>query len=96
MSDYPSFRLDGKTALVTGAARGLGRAYALAFAALTSMQVKAPSMSSSASFPGFVNAGQRSKSFFEETVDSPETKSWIGANNTRCITCWASKGIHDL
>mgnify|MGYP001823025987 FL=1 len=32
MSDYPSFRLDGKTALVTGAARGLGRAISLALA----------------------------------------------------------------
>jgi NAD(P)-dependent dehydrogenase (short-subunit alcohol dehydrogenase family) len=32
MTDYPSFRLDGKTALVTGAARGLGRAISLALA----------------------------------------------------------------
>ncbi len=32
MNDYPSFRLDGKTALVTGAARGLGRAISLALA----------------------------------------------------------------
>ena len=32
MSDYPDFRLDGKTALVTGAARGLGRAISLALA----------------------------------------------------------------
>ena len=32
MSDYPSFRLDGQTALVTGAARGLGRAISLALA----------------------------------------------------------------
>ncbi len=32
MSDYPSFRLDGKTALVTGAARGLGQAISLALA----------------------------------------------------------------
>ena len=32
MSDYPNFRLDGQTALVTGAARGLGRAIALALA----------------------------------------------------------------
>jgi NAD(P)-dependent dehydrogenase (short-subunit alcohol dehydrogenase family) len=32
MSDYPSFRLDGKTALVTGAGRGLGRAISLALA----------------------------------------------------------------
>jgi NAD(P)-dependent dehydrogenase (short-subunit alcohol dehydrogenase family) len=32
MSDYPSFRLDGKTALVTGASRGLGRAISLALA----------------------------------------------------------------
>lgn len=32
MTDYPSFRLDGKTALVTGAGRGLGRAISLALA----------------------------------------------------------------
>ena len=32
MSDYPSFRLDGRRALVTGAARGLGRAISLALA----------------------------------------------------------------
>ena len=32
MNDYPSFRLDGQTALVTGAARGLGRAISLALA----------------------------------------------------------------
>jgi len=32
VNDYPSFRLDGKTALVTGAARGLGRAISLALA----------------------------------------------------------------
>jgi NAD(P)-dependent dehydrogenase (short-subunit alcohol dehydrogenase family) len=32
MTDYPSFRLDGQRALVTGAARGLGRAIALALA----------------------------------------------------------------
>ena len=32
MTDYPSFRLDGQTALVTGAARGLGRAISLALA----------------------------------------------------------------
>jgi NAD(P)-dependent dehydrogenase (short-subunit alcohol dehydrogenase family) len=32
MSDYPNFRLDGQTALVTGAARGLGRAISLALA----------------------------------------------------------------
>ena len=32
MSDYPSFALDGQVALVTGAARGLGRAIALALA----------------------------------------------------------------
>jgi len=32
MDAYPSFRLDGKTALVTGAARGLGRAISLALA----------------------------------------------------------------
>ena len=32
MTDYPSFTLSGQTALVTGAARGLGRAIALALA----------------------------------------------------------------
>lgn len=32
MTEYPDFRLDGRTALVTGAARGLGRAIALALA----------------------------------------------------------------
>ncbi len=32
MTDYPDFRLDGRTALVTGAARGLGRAISLALA----------------------------------------------------------------
>ena len=32
MSDYPNFRLDGQTAIVTGAARGLGRAISLALA----------------------------------------------------------------
>ncbi len=32
MENYPNFRLDGKVALVTGAARGLGRACALALA----------------------------------------------------------------
>jgi NAD(P)-dependent dehydrogenase (short-subunit alcohol dehydrogenase family) len=32
MSDYPSFALDGQVALVSGAARGLGRAIALALA----------------------------------------------------------------
>src|SRR5437588_12710726 len=32
MSVVPSFRLDGKVALVTGASRGLGRAMALGFA----------------------------------------------------------------
>jgi NAD(P)-dependent dehydrogenase (short-subunit alcohol dehydrogenase family) len=32
MPEFPSFRLDGQTALVTGAARGLGRAIALALA----------------------------------------------------------------
>ena len=32
MGSLPSFRLDGQTALVTGAARGLGRAIALALA----------------------------------------------------------------
>ncbi len=32
MTDYPSFALDGQVALVTGAARGLGRAIALALA----------------------------------------------------------------
>ena len=32
MSQYPDFRLDGQTALVTGAARGLGRAISLALA----------------------------------------------------------------
>ena len=32
MDAYPDFRLDGKTALVTGAARGLGRAISLALA----------------------------------------------------------------
>jgi NAD(P)-dependent dehydrogenase (short-subunit alcohol dehydrogenase family) len=32
MESYPNFRLDGKAALVTGAARGLGRACAIALA----------------------------------------------------------------
>ena len=32
MSEYPSFRLDGRRALVTGTARGLGRAISLALA----------------------------------------------------------------
>jgi NAD(P)-dependent dehydrogenase (short-subunit alcohol dehydrogenase family) len=32
MSEFPDFRLDGQTALVTGAARGLGRAISLALA----------------------------------------------------------------
>lgn len=32
MTDYPSFRLDGQTALVTGAARGLGRTISLSLA----------------------------------------------------------------
>ena len=32
MNDLPSFRVDGKVALVTGAARGLGRAISLALA----------------------------------------------------------------
>ena len=32
MTEYPSFQLSGQTALVTGAARGLGRAIALALA----------------------------------------------------------------
>ena len=32
MAGYPNFRLDGQTALVTGAARGLGRSIALALA----------------------------------------------------------------
>ena len=32
MSEFPNFRLDGQVALVTGAARGLGRATALALA----------------------------------------------------------------
>jgi NAD(P)-dependent dehydrogenase (short-subunit alcohol dehydrogenase family) len=32
MTEYPDFRLDGRTALVTGAARGLGRAISLALA----------------------------------------------------------------
>jgi len=32
MNDYPNFRLDGKVALVTGAARGLGRSISLALA----------------------------------------------------------------
>jgi NAD(P)-dependent dehydrogenase (short-subunit alcohol dehydrogenase family) len=32
MTDFPNFRLDGQRALVTGAARGLGRAIALALA----------------------------------------------------------------
>jgi NAD(P)-dependent dehydrogenase (short-subunit alcohol dehydrogenase family) len=32
MAEYPDFRLDGQTALVTGAARGLGRAISLALA----------------------------------------------------------------
>ena len=32
MDEFPSFRLDGRTALVTGAARGLGRSIALALA----------------------------------------------------------------
>jgi NAD(P)-dependent dehydrogenase (short-subunit alcohol dehydrogenase family) len=32
MTEFPSFRLDGQTALVTGAARGLGRAVSLALA----------------------------------------------------------------
>jgi len=30
--EYPQFRLDGQVALVTGAARGLGRAISLALA----------------------------------------------------------------
>ena len=32
MSDFPSFALDGQVALVTGAARGLGRAISLTLA----------------------------------------------------------------
>jgi NAD(P)-dependent dehydrogenase (short-subunit alcohol dehydrogenase family) len=32
MTDFPDFRLDGQTALVTGAARGLGRAISLSLA----------------------------------------------------------------
>src|SRR5262245_50876330 len=32
MSEFPSFELQGRTALVTGAARGLGRAISLALA----------------------------------------------------------------
>jgi NAD(P)-dependent dehydrogenase (short-subunit alcohol dehydrogenase family) len=32
MTEYPDFRLEGRTALVTGAARGLGRAISLALA----------------------------------------------------------------
>jgi NAD(P)-dependent dehydrogenase (short-subunit alcohol dehydrogenase family) len=81
MTEYPDFRLDSKTALVTGAARGLGRAIALALAdAGADVALGVRQAADGADLVAQIEAmGRRSMRVPMDVRDSAQVESAVGA-----------------